>query len=381
MALRDGARSEHVLLDSLTRRTAVPSIRSAAVMLVLAFTLGACATEAPRVLHFGMEDAPEGKRLMWPAAPEVPRFMFAGELVGEANFRKAESDRPRGFLRWLAGLIVGEQAPVVLQRPQSGAVDTAGRVFVTDASRQAVFVFDTRAGELVVWDKAEGYANFLMPVGIAAGPDGEMLVADAELGIVARIGQRGNPGRAIGRGLLKRPTGVAYDAARGRIFVADTYAHDIKVFDREGRLVRTIGRHGEGPAEFNFPTHLAFARGELYVTDTMNSRIQVFADSGERLRLAFGARGLYVGNLVRPKGVAVDSDGNIYVVESYYDHLLMYNRDGQFLMAIGGMGRETGRFYLPAGAWVDSRNRVYVADMFNGRVVVFQYLETGGDGG
>lgn len=351
--------------------------RAAALALVV--TLVACAAAPPRVLHFGMEDAPEGKRLMWPAAPEVPRFMYAGQLVGEANFRKARNHDAGagGFLRWLAGLIAGEEPPVVLQRPQSGTVDAAGRVFVTDGSRQAVFVFDAAAGELRVWDKAEGLANFIMPVGIAAGADGEIFVADAELGIVARLDAKGNTGRGIGRGLLKRPTGVAYDPVRAELFVADTYAHDIKVFDRAGRLLRTIGRHGEAPMEFNFPTYLAYARGELYVTDTMNSRIQVFADGGARLRLVFGTRGLFVGNLVRPKGVAVDSDGNIYVVESYYDHLLMYNRRGEFLMAIGGVGRDTGRFYLPSGAWVDNRNRVYAADMFNGRVMVFQYLETG----
>jgi len=87
-----------------------------------------------------------------------------------------------------------------------------------------------------------------------------------------------------------------------------------------------------------------------------------------------GARGLTVGSLVRPKGVAVDSEGNVYVVESYYDHLLVFNRRGEFLMPIGGVGQETGKFYLPAGVWVDGRNRVFVADMFNGRVMVFQFL-------
>ena len=353
----------------------------AVAALIAIVTLVACAAAPPKVLHFGMEDAPEGKRVMWPAAPEVPRFMYAGQLVGDANFKKAPNHKAGagGFLRWLAGLIAGEDPPVVLQRPQSGAVDAAGRVLVTDASRQAVFVFDAQAGELRVWDKAEGLANFQMPVGVAIGAEGEIFVADAELGFVARLDAKGNPGRGIGRGLLKRPTGVAYDPMRNELFVADTYAHDIKVFDRTGRFVRTIGRHGEARAEFNFPTHLAYARGELYVTDTMNSRIQVFTDGGERLRIAFGTRGLFVGNLVRPKGVAVDSNGNIYVVESYYDHLLMFDRRGEFLMAIGGVGRDTGRFYLPAGAWVDNRNRVYVADMFNGRVMVFQYLETGDD--
>lgn len=46
-------------------------------------------------------------------------------------------------------------------------------------------------------------------------------------------------------------------------------------------------------------------------------------------------------------------------------------------MGIGGVGRGVGNFYLPAGVWTDARNRVYVGDMFNGRVVVFQYIEGG----
>jgi hypothetical protein len=64
----------------------------------------------------------------------------------------------------------------------------------------------------------------------------------------------------------------------------------------------------------------------------------------------------------------------VYVVESYYDHMLIYNGDGQFLMPLGGTGSGTGRFFLPAGVWTDDRSRVFVADMFNGRVVVFSFM-------
>ena len=109
-------------------------------------------------------------------------------------------------------------------------------------------------------------------------------------------------------------------------------------------------------------------------TDAMSSRIQVLrAADGAPLR-RFGARGLYLGNLVRPKGVSVDSEGNVYVVESYYDSLLVFSARGEFLLPIGGTGTSTGRFYLPSGVWVDARNRVHIADMFNGRVVLFQFL-------
>lgn len=348
--------------------------------LLLCCLAAGCAT-APATLHFGVQDAPEGKRLLWPAEPEVPRYLYAGQLVGEANFRRSRnaSDGIVGALRWLAGVIAGEAPPVELQRPQSGAVDEAGRIYVTDMSRQALFVFDPAAGKLELWENAEGLTRFAAPVAVAAR-NGAVYVSDAALGIVARLARDGTPGAAFGRGVLARPTGIALDAAQGALYVADTAAHDIKVFAPDGRLERVIGRRGEGPAEFNFPTHLALADGRLYVTDTMNSRIQVLDAASGRFEREFGARGLYVGNLVRPKGLALDTEGNVYVAESYHDHLLVFDRHGRFLMGIGGVGAGTGKFYLPAGVWTDSLNRVFVADMFNGRVVLFQHLGGGADG-
>jgi DNA-binding beta-propeller fold protein YncE len=352
-----------------------------ALALVLTLLLAGCAGSAPvrGDMHYGMDDAPEGRRLMWPPAPEVPRFLYTGTLTGEQNFRRpgADGDKVRAFGRWLVGLDEKPVAPVVLQRPSSVIGDDKGRLYVSDTSRQAVFVFDETAGELQVWERAEGLANFVAPSGLALGPEGELFVADAELGYVVRLGASGEPRGVIGRGVLRRPTGLARDPGSGTLFVADTYAHDIKVFDPSGALVRVIGKRGEGAGEFNFPTHLAFAHGELYVTDTLNSRVQVFSPQGEPQGRRFGTRGLYLGNLVRPKGVAVDNEGNVYVVESYYDSLLVFSARGEFLLPIGGTGTATGRFYLPAGVWIDARNRVFVADMFNGRIVLFQFLGSG----
>lgn len=356
------------------------AVAQRALLVAAASLLAGCAIEPVRgVLHFGMDDAPEGKRLLWPQAGEVPRYLYAGTLTGEQNFRRAESAR-RGaaFLRWLVGLDGSSEKPLVLQRPAAVSGDDAGRIYVTDVSRQAVFVFDEAAGRLLLWERAEAALNFVAPSALAPAAGGGVLVADAELGFVARLDRDGRPLAPIGKGMLKRPTGVARDPAHGRIFVADAYAHDIKVFDDDGRLLRTIGARGQAGGEFNYPTHVAFAGGLLYVTDAMNSRVQIGHAEGEPRWRSVGARGLYVGNLVRPKGVAADGEGNVYVVESYFDTLLVYSPDGEFLMPIGGTGTATGRFYLPAGVWVDSRNRVFVADMFNGRVVIFQFLG-GGD--
>ena len=310
-----------------------------------------------------------------PQTLEVARYRYLGQLTGEDNLQPA-GERGGGFkavFNWLVGLVDGDTGRTVLQRPQSGTVDGEGRIYVTDVSRKAVFVFDEKQGRLDVWDDTGGGRRFASPIAVAIGAGGQVLVTDSELALVLRFDRDGKPLGDFGGGTLLRPTGIARDGARRLTYVADTYAHDIKVFDDDGRLVDTIGRRGDGLGEFNFPTHLAFARGTLYVTDMMNSRIQGLTGDGG-VRLHFGERGLYVGNLVRPKGVATDSDGNIYVIESMYDTLLVYDPRGRLLLSIGGTGKDAGRFYLPAGIWIDSQDRVYVADMFNGRVVVFQFL-------
>jgi DNA-binding beta-propeller fold protein YncE len=346
-------------------------VAACAAVLVL---LAAC---APSRAVMRYDPHGNGELRVWPPEPtrEVPRYRYLGELTGEANF----ADPPgtgtgaRGLIRWLVGLGEHEPSPTVLQRPQGGAVDGTGRILVTDISRRAVFVFDEAGGRLDVWEEAAPQTRFAAPIGVAIGPAGQVLVTDAELGRVFRLDRDGKPLGSFGAGVLKRPTGIARDPQRNLVFVADTYAHDIKVFDDEGRLVGTLGVRGDGPGEFNFPAHLAFARGVLYVSDILNSRVQGIAAGGD-VKLSFGERGLYVGNLVRPKGVATDDEGNVYVVESLYDTLLVFDRDGRLLMSIGGTGKEAGKFFLPAGVWVDSRNRVFVADMFNGRVAVFQFL-------
>ena len=349
-------------------------------VLALAALLSGCAAQQHRLMRLHAADTAEERKLFFPPLPDVPRYLYAGQLLGEANFvlPEGETSAAGNFFRWLVGL--GEQTPQELQRPVTGTVDAAGRIYVTDMGRAAVCVFDPVAGEFYVWDKADGLTGFAAPAGIAIGAGGDIFVADADLGLVARLNPKGETRPAIGKGLLRRPTGLAYDADQHRLFVADTYAHDIKVFDAQGNLIDTLGRRGERAGEFNFPTHLAYANGELYVTDTMNSRIQVLDAVNGQVKLRFGERGLMMGNLVRPKGVAVDGEGNIYVVESYHDYLLVYDKTGRLLMALGGTGGAIGQFYLPAGVWVDRGNRVFVSDMFNARVVVFQFLGGSDDG-
>lgn len=341
--------------------------------LLLLIAAGAGCSAAPPDTSGLLEPDPSAR--VWPLAPNTPRYAYIGDLIGERDFKKGQDTRGAVVkaLKWIAGLVVGQSDYLELQRPVSGMTGEDGRIFVVDTGHRAVLVFDMPGARLLKWDKAAPGLPFSSPVGIASDGSGGVFVTDSELGAVFRLDAEGNPVGRIGSGVLTRPTGIARDERSGYIYVADTRAHDIKVFDDQGSLVELIGSRGDGHGSFNAPTHLAISNGELYVADTLNFRVHIFDTVGDD-RLTFGRLGLYVGNMTRPKGVAVGSDGRIYVVESYFDHLLVYNREGQLLLPIGGTGRGVGQFYLPSGVWTDPSGRVYVADMFNGRIVMFKEL-------
>jgi sugar lactone lactonase YvrE len=359
------------------RAASLPPVGRFLVAAAVALAAAGCAAGPPTTLR--LDASPVREMLTWPRAPEVPRYRYEGILLGEQNYLPPEGARKPDWqtaLEWIAGLVDDGRGIDELLRPSAGATEGCGRTLVSDPGRGALFVFRPEGGPEVL-EFAAGSRRFSSPVGVACGPGGAVLVADSALGLVVELDASGTTRRSIGADVLRRPTGLALDRERGELYVSDTGSHDIAVFDSQGGLVRRFGSRGEGEGEFNFPTHLWFRAGQLYVADTMNGRIQVFARGEPTPRLVIGSRGLYVGQMVRPKGVATDSAGNIYVVESYYDHLLVYDRQGRFLLPIGGLGKEAGQFYLPSGVWTDERDRVYVADMFNGRVVVLQFL--GGD--
>lgn len=351
----------------MTTVTNLQGMLRAAALLVASLTLGGCTKEVVRTFEYHSPAA----SVVWPQLPELPRYRLVGELYGETNFKRDEEGR--SLWQIVVGIFAGDDRPNVLQRPQSGYTDQQGRVYVTDISRQALFLFDIPNNRFQVFASASVDLPFISPVAVCAAPQGDIYVSDSEHALIARLRSDGTPVATFGRGILKRPTGIAYDPQRRQLFVADTKDHDIKVFDEQGHFVESIGRRGEGLGEFNFPTHLSFRDGRLYITDAMNARVQVMDASGEFLT-SFGKRGLNIGNIPHPKGVTTDSDGNIYVTESYYDTLLVYNSAGELLLPIRGSAENIGNLYLPAGVWVDNNNRVYLADMFNGRVVVLQYL-------
>src|SRR5690606_6703724 len=85
----------------------------------------------------------------------------------------------------------------------------------------------------------------------------------------------------------------------------------------------------------------------------------------------WGTYGIRDGNFNSPTGIAVDSEGNVYVVDSLNNRIQKFTSDGTFVLKWGSDGRSDGKFSYPTGIAVDSEGNVYVADTGNNRIQKF----------
>ena len=304
----------------------------------------------------------------WPPPPDPARIHWLQEIRIPDDLGVK-----RGWLGRMADRLLGEKREPFLVRPTGLEVTRDGRLLVTDPGNRRVLLLDLE-GHRVQRLPAERTVRLPSPIDVAEEAQGRFLVTDSILGRILRFDDRGRFLGDLGTpGLLDRPTGIAVDHHRGRIYVTDTTAHQIVVFDLEGVLQTKIGHRGDQPGEFNFPTHLCLdGSGNLYITDAMNFRVQILDPEGQPLATV-GTLGDGPGTFAKPKGVAVDSADHLYVVDALFDNVQILARDGRPLLAFGHSGNGPGGFWLPTGIAIDGSDRIFVADTYNHRIQVFQY--------
>ncbi len=125
------------------------------------------------------------------------------------------------------------------------------------------------------------------------------------------------------------------------------------------------------PWYFDRPTGMAVdTNGNIYVADTYNYRIQKFDSSGAFVT-TWGSIGDGNGQFIAPDSLAVDLAGNVYVSDTFNNRIQKFTSSGAFVTAWGSYGNGNGQFYYPRGITVDSAGNVYVVDCYNNRIQKF----------
>jgi len=302
--------------------------------------------------------------IVWPTPPQTPRirFLYSFSEPGDLGIRPGAFKR---FVQFFAG-----EERQGMQRPFAVAADDE-MIAIADPGLRVVHLFLLEESKYEVI-RDVGDEGFESPVGISLSQDA-IYVADSAAGKVYVFDRQGNHSNTITG--LTRPTGIAFHAASGRLFVTDTIENEIVVFDGSGTRLDEFGVRGLAVGDFNFPASLALHADTLFVNDTLNFRVQAFTLDGTPVS-SFGEIGDGSGQFALSKGLGADAEGHVYVADALSNYVQIFDQDGRFLLSFGGMGEAAGEFMLPAGIYI-SGNTIYIADSQNQRVQVFEFLGGG----
>jgi DNA-binding beta-propeller fold protein YncE len=322
-------------------------------------------------------------KFVWPDPPSIPRMKYLDYFCCQKEEKPAAAKKKSTWMdRMAGGESQNEKAAVHprygLWSPYGLAVDSKGRVYVADSRVGAIFIFNTENKDLDMIKHGRD-AQFGLIIGLAMDDNDRLFVSDAKLSHVL-VFDANHKLEATIRGGMVEPSGLAIDVDNRLLYVVDTDQDVVLVYDADNyNLIRKIGVPGKkhiltGPGEFAKPTGVAVdAEGNVFVTDLLNNRVEVFDADGGFIR-EFGKHGDGPGDFSRPKGIAVNSDGFVWVADAMLDRLQLFTPEGHLLMWVGTHGGLPGQFNVLAGVAVDKQNRVFTTEQYHGRVQMFRYV-------
>jgi sugar lactone lactonase YvrE len=326
-------------------------------------------------------------KLVWPSPPNIARVHWVDYFAGQKiDYTPAAGAKPKAT--WMDRLAGGQSDadkfnpktyPWQLVGPYGIATDSKGLVYVADQKVGAIFIFNPETHETQLirngYEAHFGWINCL-----AIDDDDRLFVSDAKLHHVLIFNPKHGLDSQITEGLVD-PVGLAIDTNNRFLYVVDTQQDQVLVYDADTlKLLRRMGTGGKNhfltdPGDFAAPQGVAVDKdGNVYVTDTLNDRVEIFDADGSFIS-TFGKAGDGPGSFARPKGIAIDSDGHIWVADEMQDRLQVFNREGQLLTYIGqGHGELPGQFKALVGVAIDKQNRVYTTEQYPGRMQMFRYI-------
>ena len=255
--------------------------------------------------------------------------------------------------------------------------------------------------------------QFNHPADVAADGKGDLWVLSNTLAQsrIQEFNEKGEWLRAAGSfgsgaGMLSFPAGLAVDAS-GNVWVADTGNNRVVEFNEKAEFVQAFGTNvnktkveaagteaeknlctaasgnvcqagtsGSGSGQMKAPQGIAvMSNGNVWVADTGNSRLEKFSPSGGLISTVSG-EGSEAGKLKEPSSITIAPDGSIWVADTGNNRIEQWNSSLAFVRAVGKEGTGGGEFKGPAAIEADSSGEIWVGDRGDNRIEGFDEYGT-----
>ena len=261
-----------------------------------------------------------------------PVVAAAAAVIALSQAAYSQHDAYQTIENWFKlpeGRKIGSTAGITVDRDGTSVwtFDRCGGQYCAGSNLAPIMKFD-ESGKPV---KSFGAGMFVRPHGIRIDREGNVWVTDGE-------GPDGKDPNKNGKG------------------------HQVFKFSPEGKVLMTLGKAGvagDGPDTFNQPSAVLIApNGDIFVADghggNSNARIVKFSKDGKFIK-TWGKKGTAPGDFDTPHNLAMDSRGRLFVGDRGNNRIQIFDQDGKFL-------EEWKQFGRPSGVFIDANDTLYVAD-------------------
>lgn len=261
----------------------------------------------------------------------------------------------------------------------SPAVDSSGNIYIPDTGKDRILELNSNGGKVrFISESGDGETQFNCPTAVAISKaTGEIAVSDkchnrvmiysSTWDLKTQIGVTNVAGDDDAH--LTDVNGLAY-GPDGALYFSDSALHHVQKCTRYGdnyscsTFVGETNQAGDDLFHFNGPHNIAFdSQGNLFVVDTWNARVQVFDTTGAYLSTIGGPWGIRIGEMREPYGITIDANDNIFIADSRNQRVIKYipDRSDWKLLNFPGFGETT-----PQDIWsVGEFQNTVVAGTYN----------------
>jgi hypothetical protein len=319
-----------------------------AILLVILFS---CSTNAGK-----KEEA-----LFFPQPPDQPKIQFLKVIKGSYDI----SGKQNAF----ESFIVGEEQENIIGKPY-GITTAKDRILLVDTKLQSLINIDIK-NQKFDYITPNGKGSLKNPLNCYIDSDFVYINDIASKDIVV-LDSKNEFLTRFGKDILLKPSDVC--VYENKIYVSDMENNKIFIFSKDKfQLIDSFPDGAQEAEEFlHSPTQIAIHNDKIYVVDFGEFQIKVFDINGKFLK-TIGSYGQNLGQFVRPKGIAVDNDNNVFVVDAAFENVQMFNPEGKLLMFFGGPYLRPGYLVLPIRIAIDYENIEYFQEYSDGNYKI-KYL-------
>jgi peptidylamidoglycolate lyase len=318
----------------------------------------------------------------------VVYYFFISPKTGKGKDLLTKYELVKNWPQLPSGFVLGNPTGIGIDSHQNIFVfHRANRKWPADnvmpdstISSNTILMLDRETGKLI---KSWGADLFIMPHGLTVDKWDNIWVTDVALHqvfkfshdgvLLMKLGEAKMPGTDTSHFNLPTDVAVTND---GSFYVSDGYGNSRVVkFSAAGKYLFAWGKKGNGEGEFNIPHAVSLdEKGNVYVADRENKRIQIFDSTGKFLKQyadnSYGSICSVTFDKQRQQLIAVDDDF-FYKLKHRGSDVLLFDKDGTVQSRFGRSGSYDGHTSWYHDAAVDDKGNIYIGDILGNNIHKF----------